>query len=153
MHMFDERRAGASVVGDAEASMSVRTFQALFAGCDDDGRFLVARPGAPGTMVALSTTVLGAADVGTRVLVLEGAGRRDDLIIVGRVLERNPAPPVRARLDGERVVIRAEHEIELRCGDASIMLTKAGKVIVRGNYIVTHSRGANKIKGAFVGIN
>jgi hypothetical protein len=43
--------------------------------------------------------------------------------------------------------------VVLRCGDASITLTQAGKVIIRGNYIVSRSSGYNKIKGAAVDIN
>ena len=57
------------------------------------------------------------------------------------------------RIDGERLVLQAEREIELRCGDASLVLTRAGKVILRGNYVVSRSRGVNKIKGAWVDIN
>ena len=40
-----------------------------------------------------------------------------------------------------------------RCGDASITLTRAGKVIIKGNYILSRSSGYNKIKGAAVDIN
>jgi uncharacterized protein YlzI (FlbEa/FlbD family) len=58
-----------------------------------------------------------------------------------------------ARLDGKRVVLEAEHEIELRCGDASITLTRDGKIIVKGAYVETHSRGVNRIKGGAVKIN
>jgi Domain of unknown function (DUF6484) len=55
--------------------------------------------------------------------------------------------------DDERLVLRAEREITLRCGDASITLTRAGKVIIKGRYVVSHSSGCNKIKGAAVEIN
>jgi hypothetical protein len=51
------------------------------------------------------------------------------------------------------VVLTAEREMVLRCGEASITLTRAGKVIIKGAYIVSRSTGYNKIKGAAVDIN
>jgi hypothetical protein len=41
----------------------------------------------------------------------------------------------------------------LRCGESSIVLTRAGKVLIKGNYVLSRSRGANRIKGAYVDIN
>jgi hypothetical protein len=61
--------------------------------------------------------------------------------------------PVQAEVDGERLVLSAKREIVLRCGDASITLTEAGKVLIRGNYLLSRSSGANRIKGAAVEIN
>jgi hypothetical protein len=58
-----------------------------------------------------------------------------------------------AELDGERVVLSAEREISLKCGEASITLTAAGKILIRGTYVLTRSSGANRIKGATVEIN
>jgi hypothetical protein len=58
-----------------------------------------------------------------------------------------------ARLDGKKVVLEADHQIELRCGDASITLTRDGKIIVKGAYVETYSRGVNRIKGGAVKIN
>jgi uncharacterized protein (DUF2345 family) len=55
--------------------------------------------------------------------------------------------------DDERVTIEAGREIVLRCGDAAITLTRAGKVIIKGSYVVSRSTGYNKIKGAAVDIN
>ena len=47
----------------------------------------------------------------------------------------------------------SDREIVLRCGEASITLTRAGKVLIRGTYILTRSSGANRVKGAAVEIN
>jgi hypothetical protein len=60
---------------------------------------------------------------------------------------------VEAAADGERVTLTAEKEIELRCGKASITLTRAGKVIIRGAYLLSRSSGVNRIKGGSVQIN
>lgn len=53
----------------------------------------------------------------------------------------------------ERIELVAEQEIVLRCGDASITLTKAGKIVLRGAYVLSRSSGVNKIKGGSVQIN
>ncbi|MGV8750478.1 DUF6484 domain-containing protein, partial [Pseudomonas aeruginosa] len=58
-----------------------------------------------------------------------------------------------ARLDGERLEFSAEREIVLRCGKASITLTRAGKVIIHGAYLSSRSTGVNRIKGGSVQIN
>jgi hypothetical protein len=56
-------------------------------------------------------------------------------------------------VDGERVLLSAEKEIVLRCGDESLTLTRAGKVLIRGDYILSRSSGVNRIKGGSVQIN
>lgn len=61
--------------------------------------------------------------------------------------------PEEVTVDRKRIVIDAEKEIVLRCGDASITLTSAGKVLIRGNYLLSRSAGANRIKGGSVQIN
>lgn len=56
-------------------------------------------------------------------------------------------------VDGKRVTFDAKEEIVLRCGKASITLTRAGKVLIRGAYLLSRSSGANRIKGGSVQIN
>ena len=56
-------------------------------------------------------------------------------------------------VDGKRVTFDAKEEIVLRCGKASITLTKAGKVLIRGAYLLNRSSGVNRIKGGSVQIN
>jgi hypothetical protein len=64
-----------------------------------------------------------------------------------------PLNPLVALVDGKRVVIDAQDEIVLRCGEASITLRRNGRVVVRGTYVETRSRGVNRIKGGTVQIN
>lgn len=61
--------------------------------------------------------------------------------------------PTDVTIDGKRVTFDAKEEIVLRCGKASIMLTKAGKVLIRGAYLLNRSSGVNRIKGGSVQIN
>lgn len=58
-----------------------------------------------------------------------------------------------ARVDGEIVTLSGEEEVVLRCGDASISLSRNGKVVIRGAYVETRARGTNRIKGGSVQIN
>ena len=53
----------------------------------------------------------------------------------------------------ERLEISAEREIVLRVGRASITLTEAGKVLIRGAYVLSRSSGVNRIKGGSVELN
>lgn len=58
-----------------------------------------------------------------------------------------------AVVDNERVVIEAEQEIELRCGDAAIILTRDGRILLRGAYISSHASATQRILGGSVQIN
>jgi uncharacterized protein (DUF2345 family) len=56
-------------------------------------------------------------------------------------------------VDSERIELTAEKEIVLRCGNASLTLTRAGKILIRGAYVLTRSSGVNRIQGGSVQIN
>jgi len=56
-------------------------------------------------------------------------------------------------LDGERLVFEAKKEIVLKCGESSITLTKAGKILIKGKYLLNRSSGVNRIVGGSVQIN
>lgn len=60
---------------------------------------------------------------------------------------------IEAGVDGKRVVIEGRDEVVLKCGEASITLTKAGKIIIRGKYLLNRSSGVNRILGGSVQIN
>ncbi len=56
-------------------------------------------------------------------------------------------------MDGERVVLRAEHEIELRCGEAALILNADGRIQLRGTYITSHASATQRILGGSVNVN
>jgi hypothetical protein len=62
-------------------------------------------------------------------------------------------PSWKIEVEGKRVVLSAADEIVLRCGKSSITLTRAGKVVIRGAYLLSRASGVNRIKGASVQIN
>jgi Domain of unknown function (DUF6484) len=126
---------------------------AKFAGFDEQERFLVQLGGSEAPAPAASAISLSGDDTGSEVVIAMQDGDAQRPIILGRLHERRqPSAPV-VKTDGERLVLKAEREIELRCGDASIVLTRAGKVLIKGAYVLTRSSGANRIKGAYVDIN
>ena len=80
-------------------------------------------------------------------------------IIIGWLRTREPLASseslgqVGVELDGERLVILAKEQIVLRCGKASITLTKTGKVLIQGAYVSSRSTGVNRVKGGSVQLN
>jgi hypothetical protein len=53
----------------------------------------------------------------------------------------------------ETLCLSAAREMTLQCGKASITLTAAGKLLLRGAYLLSRSSGVNRIKGGSVQIN
>lgn len=113
-------------------------------------------PGNPaGPLAARSLAALDSSKVGREVALMFEGGDPAKPIVVG-VLQRpgRPEPkPMDVEVDGERLVFSARNEIVLRCGKASITLTRAGKVLLRGAYVSSRSSGVNRIKGGSVQIN
>lgn len=68
-------------------------------------------------------------------------------------LEPQAREPTTVEVDGQRVEIEGHDEIVLRCGQASITLRRNGRLIIRGTYVETRSKGVNRIKGGSVQIN
>jgi hypothetical protein len=50
-------------------------------------------------------------------------------------------------------VLTAQEEVTIRCGEASITLTRAGKVLIKGSYLLSKSTGPNRVKGGSVQLN
>jgi hypothetical protein len=61
--------------------------------------------------------------------------------------------PSELEIDDDVLSLTARKEITIRCGKASITLTSAGKVLIRGEYLLSRSSGVNRIKGGSVQIN
>jgi hypothetical protein len=119
-------------------------------------------PGLPGEVVpARSTVPLRSDQVGSTVVVLFEQGDVRRPILVGVLHNQRsstgvvnaPERTVSVQADDDRIVLSADREIVLRCGQASITLTKAGKVLIHGAYVSTRSSGVNRIKGGSVQIN
>jgi hypothetical protein len=144
-----EHSLGGVVVGD-------------LVGMKDDGRTpLVLFAGQPGTaaVAARSVVDLFRDHVGRQVaLMFEGADAAKP-IVVGVLREGDSWPlgqlPGHAEVeaDGERLIVDARRQLVLRCGRASITLTREGKVLIQGTFLSSRSSGVNRIRGASVQIN
>jgi hypothetical protein len=76
-----------------------------------------------------------------------------DEIVENREQVIEGGKPEDVLIDGKRITFDAQEEIVLRCGKSNITLTKAGKVLIRGAYLLSRSSGVNRIKGGSVQIN
>ena len=56
-------------------------------------------------------------------------------------------------VDGKRLTFEAKDEMVFKCGESSITLTKEGKVLIRGKYLLNRSSGVNRIMGGSVQVN
>ena len=133
----------------------------ILAGFDQEHRPLVVFPENPNdeSIIARATTPLTNDDIGKEIALLFENGDPNAPMIIGRVRHTKEAeiktdtPLQSVTVDGERMLIEAKEEIVLKCGKASITLTKAGKIILRGAYLLSRSSGVNRIKGGSVQIN
>lgn len=83
-------------------------------------------------------------------------GRAGSPIVLGFMMSSpTPAPPLalEARVDGERVSITGANEVELRCGEAAIVLNADGRIELRGTYITSQASVTQRIRGGSVQIN
>lgn len=55
--------------------------------------------------------------------------------------------------DGERVVVEAQRSVELRCGEAALILSADGHILLRGVNITSHASATQRIRGGSVQIN
>ena len=105
-------------------------------------------------VIARSTVDLYGAHVGRGVLLVFEGGDAARPIVIGVLREAGTwPPPAQVDADGQRMVVSAKEQLVLRCGKASITLTKAGKVLIEGSYVSNRSTGVNRISGGSVHLN
>jgi hypothetical protein len=131
-------------------------------GMTDGGRTALVRfPGQRGSAAIAARTVvdLHGAHIGRQVALMFDGGDTARPIVMG-VLQGDAAWPLADRpgqvevdVDGERMIVSAREQLVLRCGKASITLTKAGKVLIQGEYVSSRSAGVNRVKGGSVQLN
>lgn len=147
------------------------------AGIDGQGQPLVDYPENPSgqPLAAMSTLGITSAHVGRNVALLFANGDPQRPVIMGLIHSplhdlivsydpgiheqaSEPAPTTALNvddvtIDGRRIVLEGKEEVVIKCGEASITLTKAGKILIRGNYLLNRSSGVNRIMGGSVQVN
>jgi hypothetical protein len=129
----------------------------------DDGRTaLVGYPGQPGAAALRASSVvdLHGPHIGQSVVLMFEQGDVHKPIVMGVLRGATgwgeadtPPATVDVDADGRRMTVSASEQLVLRCGKASITLTKAGKVLIDGSYVLSRSSGVNRIKGGSVQLN
>ncbi len=125
---------------------------------DADGSFAVSVPELQLREVRTCSSLVNLAptDVGRRVALAFDHGNRRSPLILGLMWQpRSRSVPAEAEVivDGGRVELTAAREIELRCGEAAIVLTADGRIELRGSYITSHATSTQRILGASVNVN
>lgn len=122
---------------------------------DDAGDPRIVYPGCGDAIPARSTVGLTPSDLGREVALMFEAGDASKPIVLGLIHYPVPvaAPTDEVKEDENHRILTAKESIEFRCGKSSITLTKAGKVLIRGEYLLSRSTGVNRIKGGSVQIN
>lgn len=121
---------------------------AEIAGVAADGRPLVRhaerrpRPAA----VAVHPAPDWRACIGRRAVIAFVEGDADQPVVLG-VVDAPAAPTPRT------LRIAAGEELVIECGKSKIWLRADGRVEIRGEHVISRSRGPNKVKGGTVHIN
>jgi hypothetical protein len=125
---------------------------AKLVGVDDDGRLLARLEGFDAD-IAVRIGV----EVGDETLRRAAKDEREVLLAFPADSAPVAVAILRERVASEtsdgRVQLGAPDELVLRCGKASVVLRKDGRVTVKGTRIVSASTGPHKIKGASVELN
>lgn len=154
----------------------------IFSGLNEEGQALVNYQENTLTepVIAISTVALNHQQSGRQVALLFANGNPEKPVIMGLIhspldeiienfelvaektetvtnsavnteIAKHPADDV--YLDGKRVVLEGKEEVVFKCGDASITLTRTGKILIRGKYLLNRSTGVNRIMGGSVQVN
>ncbi|MBC7994497.1 MAG: hypothetical protein H7Z15_14805 [Rhizobacter sp.] len=136
---------------------------ATVANIDADGTPWIQLNGMPDPVLARVVGEVSASKGDDVAVVFEG-GDRTRPIILGAVLARLATPPAAATsaaagpeqelvVNGKTLRLQAETELSLNCGNASILLRRDGKLIIKGTEVVSRASGTHKIRGGLVNIN
>lgn len=110
-------------------------------------------------VLASTTVAIEVADIGKEVVMVLEDGDPARPIVLGVIQPARSRTNDRDKANREiqlvckQFAVSAEQQIVFDCGAASITLTRAGKILIRGKYVLSRSSGVNRIKGGSVQIN
>jgi hypothetical protein len=146
-------------VPTALATPPVEVVIGQLVGIGPDGAPIVDFPGNPAgePVLAMATARYDLVPAGQPVALMFVSGDPARPLAIGLVTQPDGQRPMPAepKPDNPPECLRfvATREIVLQCGRASVVLTRAGKVLLRGAYLSLRSSGMQPITGASVHIN
>ena len=96
---------------------------------------------------------------GAAVAVMFEQGDVNRALVIGPMYAGPMVAATESKVESEtppespRIIIEAGQELELRCGEAAIILTADGRILQRGTYISSHASATQRIRGGSVQIN
>jgi hypothetical protein len=155
----DKRSARTEALAAAPVLRPAEVVIGKLVGVGDDGAPLVDYPDNPAgrPVPALATARYDNVPAGHSLALMFLDGDSTRPLVIGVVRQPGRAADESDRQGDERpsdrLTLTAAREIVLQCGRASLVLTQAGKVLVRGAYVSLRSSGMQRITGASVQIN
>ncbi|MER9136965.1 DUF6484 domain-containing protein [Mesorhizobium sp. M0830] len=105
-------------------------------------------------IAARSLTELDLSAIGSELALLFEEGDPTRPLVVGRIVDpAHKNKELQVAREGDRVIITGHERVELRCGLASIILEKNGRVTIRGSQLTSQASGTNRIRGGAVHLN
>lgn len=108
-------------------------------------------------MIAQSICSLDLLEIGRQCALTVTGGSQKTALVLGQlqsaVIGLGSAAEIKVSQQEGRIEIQSEREIVFRCGDAAFRMTSEGLVEMRGNRVVSHSTGLNRIRGGSVKLN
>ena len=133
----------------------------ILVGFTADGQPLVAYGENPKEVPVIAQTTVPLENdlIGKKMALLFTGGDPRQPIIIGPLLSNNQIAEHEKTseselvIDGKHLLLTAENELTLTCGEASITLKKNGKILLTGTNLLSRAKFANRIKGGSVQIN
>ncbi len=89
---------------------------------------------------------------GDSVLVFLPKSEKEKGCVLGKIGAYKKPKPTEEHVP-EHVLLEARKELTLRCGQGRVTLRQDGKILVKGQDVVSHARRSQRIKGGSVSIN
>ena len=113
----------------------------------------IAFSGEDSVLYARSVQPIDERDIGAEVFCLFNEGKPEQPIIVGKIQPIQRRATRQVLIEDESIVLDGRSRVEIRCGEASLVLTRDGKAVLKGLRVVTDAKGVNRIRGGSVQIN
>jgi uncharacterized protein (DUF2345 family) len=84
--------------------------------------------------------------------MVETLNKPTDKIPLERAVEDNTSL-TQVKTTEDELLIDADRKLTLRCGKSSITLYPNGKIVLRGEYILSDAEGVNRLAGGRIELN